>query len=54
MGGRPSKPVAVIRKEGKSHRTKAEMNAREKCEAALATGNPIKEKEETIMIVVGL
>ena len=44
MGGRPSKPVAVIRKEGKSHRTKAELNAREKGEAAFATGIPIKEE----------
>ena len=52
MGGRPSKPVAVIRKEGKSHRTKAELNAREKGEAAFATGIPIKEKEETKKNVV--
>lgn len=52
MGGRPSKPVAVIRAEGKSHRTKAELNAREKGEAAFATGIPIKEKEETKKNVV--
>ena len=52
MGGRPSTPVAVIRKEGKSHRTKAELNAREKGEAAFATGIPIKEKEETKKNVV--
>lgn len=45
--GRPAKPAAVIAAEGKSHRTKAEMNKRKKEEAAFATGAPLKEKPET-------
>lgn len=40
---RPSKPVAVLRAEGRSHRTKAELEAREKAEAAMLTGNPMQE-----------
>ena len=47
MGGRPSKPVAVIMAEGKSHRTKAELEARKKGEAAFATGVALQEKAET-------
>lgn len=50
--GRPAKPVAVLEKEGKSHRTKAEINKRKKEEAAFATGTPLKEKEETKKSVV--
>ena len=45
--GRPPKPYAVIVGEGKSHRTKEELEARQKGEAALATGEPLKEKPET-------
>ncbi len=45
--GRPAKPVAVLRAEGKSHRTKAEIEKRKKEEAAFATGVPLKEKAET-------
>lgn len=44
MGGRPSKPVAVIRKEGKSHRTKAELNAREKGRSRICYGHPHKRE----------
>ena len=29
--GRPSKPYAVLAQEKKSHRTKAEMDARKSC-----------------------
>lgn len=46
MAGRPPKPVAVIKAEGKSHRTKAELEAREKGEAAFATGVLLQEKPE--------
>lgn len=45
--GRPPKPYAVIVNEGKSHRTKAELEARKNGEAAFATGEPLKEKPET-------
>lgn len=44
--GRPSKPVAVIQAEGKSHRTKAELEEREKAEKSLLTGKPIAERPE--------
>lgn len=50
--GRPAKPYAVIIGEGKSHRTKAELEAKKKGEAAFATGQPIKEKPETKKNVV--
>ena len=50
--GRPPKPFAVIASEGKSHRTKAEMEARKKGEAAFATGEILKEKPETKQSVV--
>ena len=53
---RPSKPVAVLESEKKSHRTKAELEQREKGEAALLSGkrcfelesvraNPVANKE---------
>lgn len=45
--GRPPKPYAVLAGEGKSHRTKAELEARKQGEAALATGETLKEKPET-------
>lgn len=44
--GRPSKPYAVLAGEGKSHRTKVEMKAREKNEKATLSGEPLKEKAE--------
>lgn len=43
MAGRPSKPVQLIKLEGKSHRTKAELEHREKFEKALYTGTKFKE-----------
>lgn len=43
---RPSKPVEVIKSEKKGHRTKAEIEARERNEAALSTGEPLKERNE--------
>ena len=49
---RPAKPVAVLQAEGKSHRTKAELEKRKKEEAAFATGTPLKEKPETKKNVV--
>ena len=42
----PNKPAVVIRAEGRSHRTKAELELREKGEAALATGGPMKARKE--------
>lgn len=39
--GRPSKPVQMLRLEGSSHRTKAELEAREKQENALLTGESL-------------
>lgn len=45
MGGRPSKPASVIRGEGKSHRTKAELEQREKRENALLSGKRCFERE---------
>lgn len=42
----PNKPAVVIRAEGRSHRTKAELELREKGEAALATGEPMKARKE--------
>lgn len=41
---RPSKPVQLIKIEGKSHRTKAELAHREKAEKSLYTGARIKEQ----------
>ena len=43
---RPSKPYAVIAKEGKSHRTKSEMKVREQAEKATLSGETLKEKTE--------
>lgn len=43
MAGRPSKPVQLLRLEGKSHRTKKELEYREKVEKALYTGTSFKE-----------
>lgn len=42
---RPSKPANVIALEGKSHRTKAELESREKHEAALLTGKSLAEQD---------
>ena len=43
---RPSKPSVVIKNEHKSHRTKAEMLAREEGEKALLSGKQMKERQE--------
>lgn len=43
---RPSKSVDVLRAEKKSHRTKAELAAREKAESAFATGMTLRERPE--------
>lgn len=42
----PGKPYAVLVTEGKSHRTKAELNQRKNGEDALATGTALKERPE--------
>ncbi len=42
---RPAKPAAVIEAEGKSHRTKAEMERRKRGEAAMLTGKKCFERE---------
>lgn len=47
MGGRPSKPTSLILLEGKSHRTKAEIEKRKEAEKALVTGHPMKEWPST-------
>lgn len=43
MAGRPSKPVQLIKLEGKSHRTKKELKHRENAEKSLYTGTTFKE-----------
>lgn len=43
MAGRGSKPAQLIKLEGKSHRTKSELEHREKMEKALYTGISFKE-----------
>lgn len=43
MAGRPSKPVQLLKLEGKSHRTKAELEHRGKAEKSLYTGTTFKE-----------
>lgn len=43
---KPAKPVSVLEAERKSHRTKAELEQRRKAEAALATGQTMKAREE--------
>lgn len=40
---RPSKPFKIIEMEGKSHRTKAEMNKRKQGEESLISGQAMKE-----------
>lgn len=42
----PTKPYAVLVTEGKSHRTKEELNQRKRGEIALATGTALKERPE--------
>ncbi len=42
MAGRPPKPVALIKLEGRAHRTKAELETREKAEKQLLTGRKMK------------
>lgn len=42
----PPKPLAVLKAEKKSHRTKAELKAREEGEKALTTGVVLKERPE--------
>jgi len=42
VAGRPPKPVQVLKMEGKSHRTKAELEFREKAEQQLLTGQKMK------------
>lgn len=44
--GRPAKTASIIKMEGKSHRTKAELATREKAEAAALSGYPIAESNE--------
>ena len=44
--GRPSKPVAVIEAEGKSHRTKAELECRKSAEDAMLSHEPLFERAE--------
>lgn len=41
---RPSKAAAVLAQEGKSHRTKAEMEQRKSAEQAVLTGQKLKEQ----------
>ncbi|WP_163526624.1 P27 family phage terminase small subunit [Halobacillus ihumii] len=43
MAGRSSKPVQLVKMEGKSHRTKKELDHREKVEQSLYTGIKFKE-----------
>lgn len=42
----PSKPTVIIKAEGRSHRTKAELAQRKKAEAALVTGKKLKMRAE--------
>lgn len=44
--GRPSKTVGVIKAEGKSHRTKAELKAREEAEQSVLSGKKLFERSE--------
>ncbi len=44
MGGRPSKPVRVLVSEGRSHRTKAELEQRAAAENSLLSGKKITER----------
>lgn len=42
----PPKPFTVLKAEGKSHRTKAELKQRQQGEAALSTGVALRERPE--------
>lgn len=42
----PGKPLAILRAEGKSHRTKAELKQREQGEKSVLTGKKMKAREE--------
>ena len=42
----PSQPISTILANGKSHRTKAEIEQRQKAEASLATGEAMKMRKE--------
>lgn len=44
--GRPSKTAGVIKAEGKSHRTKAELKAREEAEQSVLSGKKLFERGE--------
>lgn len=44
--GRPAKTAGVIKAEGKSHRTKAELAAREEAEKSVLSGSPLWERKE--------
>jgi len=44
--GRPSKSVAALEKEGKSHRTKAEIEARKEAEKEITSGKVLIERRE--------
>ncbi len=43
---RPPKPYLVLKNEGKSNRTKAELKQRKEAEEALLTGVALKERDE--------
>ncbi len=43
---RPSKTVEALKAEGKSHRTKAELDVREKGEKSVLSGSPLFERAE--------
>ena len=46
MAGRPPKPAAVIKAEGVSHRTKAELEARQQAEESLLSNKELFERPE--------
>lgn len=48
MAGRPPKPVAVLKAEGKSHRTKAELAQREEAENSLVSHKELFERSEVV------
>lgn len=43
---RPSKPASVLESEGKSHRTKEELEARAEMEKSVLSGQPLSERQE--------
>lgn len=45
---RPSKPSSVIKIEGRSHRTKAELASRAKAESGLLSGRKMKRRPEVL------